>query len=219
VTRIVVCDDHHLLLEALSSALASRGFTVEAAVDTPDEAVRAVALHDPELLLIDLSFPSGSGTQAAREVIEHHPRTRVVMMTGAEDPETMLEALSTGISGYLAKNRPVQRIAEALHTVARGGTAFDEDLLRATRRAPKVPQQRRPLDSLTTRERRVLELLEAGMSTRQMVQTLGVSQSTVRTHVQNIFAKTGVHTRLQAVALLGATPAPPVTGSGRAVGR
>jgi DNA-binding CsgD family transcriptional regulator len=82
-----------------------------------------------------------------------------------------------------------------------------------------VPRQRTPVDDLTPREHHILRLLVDGMSTREMVHVLGVSQSTVRTHVQNIFSKLGVHTRLQAVALLDPDVAPTASEAGSAAGR
>jgi two-component system nitrate/nitrite response regulator NarL len=201
--RIVICDDHQLLLEALATALALHGLTVESAVATPAEAVRAVASNDPDLLLIDVNFPTGSGLEAARTVIAHHPRTMVVMMTGDDDFEPLQQALAMGVTGYLAKDQPVDAIARALELAGRGGTPIDAAMLRRARRpAARVPRQRTPVDDLTARERHILHLLVEGMSTSEMVRALGVSQSTVRTHVQNIFAKLGVHTRLQAVAFL-----------------
>jgi len=215
--RIVICDDHQLLLEALATALALHGVTVEAAVCTPDEAVRAVALHDPDILVIDVNFPDGSGIQAAREVIAGHPRTKVVMITGTEEPDPMVEALSVGVAGYLRKDQRVDAIARALELAQRGGTPIDHDLLRQVRRPrPAIPRQRTPIDDLTPREHHILRLLLAGMSTREMVHDLDVSQSTVRTHVQNIFSKLGVHTRLQAVALLAGDATVDVSGNGHA---
>jgi two-component system nitrate/nitrite response regulator NarL len=201
--RLVICDDHKLLLLALATALAGRGFTIEATAESPSEAVRAVALNDPDILLTDLSFPAGSGLDAAREVMAHHPRTKVVMLTGSEQPEPLLEALSIGVAGYLAKDRPIDALARSLAEVARGGTAIDKDLLRtAPRSRVSAPHQRRSLDSLTATESRVMDLMAEGLCTSDIVRRLGVTQSPVRTHVQNIFTKLGVHTRLQAVALL-----------------
>lgn len=213
--RIVICDDHQLLLEALATALALQGLTVEAAVDSPSEAVRAVASNDPDILLIDLTFPVGSGLDAAREVIAHHPRTKVVMMTGSEDPASLKEALSLGVTGYLAKDQPVDAIVRALELARQGGTPIDSAMLRRVQRpAPRIPRQRTPVDDLTPREHHILRLMVDGMSTREMVHLLGVSQSTVRTHVQNIFSKLGVHTRLQAVALLDPDAAPRASEAG-----
>src|SRR5690606_22477956 len=89
--RLVICDDHTLLLQALTTALAGCGMTVEATATSPGEAVHAVALHDPDLLLTDLCFPGGSGLDAAREIMASHPRTKVVVMTGSDAPEPLLE--------------------------------------------------------------------------------------------------------------------------------
>lgn len=201
--KVVICDDHRLLLESLAAALALKGCRVEAAVTTPPEAVRAVGLHAPDILLIDVAFPEGSGLDAARQVCAQHPRTKVVMITGEENPEHLREALEIGVCGYVRKGQRVDSIVEVLATVARGESAFDRDLLNGIRRSAPLPHREpQALDSLTPRERHVLQLLVAGRTTRQIVRQLEVSQSTVRTHVQNILAKLGVHSRLQAVALL-----------------
>jgi DNA-binding NarL/FixJ family response regulator len=209
--RLVICDDHQLLLEALATALAGHGMTIEATVDSPLEAVRAVALNDPDILLTDLSFPKGSGLDAAREVIAHHPRTRVVVLTGSEQPEPLMEALEIGVSGYLAKDRPIDALARSLEDVARGGTAIDRNILRLAPSSRVSARARRPLDTLTATESRVMDLMAKGLCTADIVHSLGVTQSTVRTHVQNIFTKLGVHSRLQAVAVLSDVPA----GDGR----
>lgn len=203
--RIVICDDHRLLLEALATALAGQGYVVEAATTTPDEAVRAVALHAPDVLLLDVTFPAGSGLNAARQVVAEHPGTKVVMLTGTVSLEPLVEALEIGVAGYTRKDQRVGAIAEVLELAVRGETAIDRQLLRRLRGSTTtVPRQRTPLDDLTPKERDVLGLLVRGLNTKEMVRQLGVSQSTVRTHVQNILSKLGVHTRLQAVAALAA---------------
>jgi DNA-binding NarL/FixJ family response regulator len=201
--RLVICDDHLLLLTGLTSALAQLGFTIEAAVSTPDDAVRAVERHAPDVLLIDLCFPVGSGLDAAREVVRRHPGTRVVMLTGSDEPEHLAEALEIGAAGYIRKAQPIENIAAALEGAASGRLTVDRELLRDLRDdAAGVGQPRTPLDDLTPREHHVLQLLRRGMSTAEIVKQLEVSPSTVRTHVQSIFIKLDVHSRLQAVAVL-----------------
>ncbi|MPZ94154.1 MAG: response regulator [Propionibacteriales bacterium] len=202
--RLVISDDHRLLLEAMATSLARHGFIIEAATTTPADAVRAVALHDPDLLLSDVSFPQGSGLDAAREVVEHHRRTKVVLVTGMDTLEPLIEALEIGVSGYTRKDQRIEGIASVLETAARGEIAIDQGLLRRlTRRGQAEPAgPRSPLDFLTPREKHVLALLIDGMSTSEIVRAIGVSHSTARTHVQSILSKLGVHSRLQAVALL-----------------
>ncbi len=201
--RLVLCDDHDLLVQALATALANLGYTIEAAVTTPEDAVRAVAMHDPDVLLVDLNFPVGSGLDAAAEVVEHHPRTRVVMLTGSESPEMLSAALRLGVAGYVRKAQRVETIAEMIERAVAGRLAVDRELLGGLRDRESAARRRTPVEDLTPSERRVLQLLVAGRSTSEMVRHLGVSSSTVRTHVQSIFVKLGVHSRLQAVALLG----------------
>lgn len=201
--KVVLCDDHHLLVQAMATALAGLGFSIEAAVTTPDDAVRAVALHDPDVLLIDVTFPVGSGLDAARQVVAEHPRTKVLMLTGAESPSTLQAALNIGVAGYVRKGQRIDALADALNRVAAGELVVDQAMLLSSRHPTSSPRaQRTPLSHLTPRERHVLHLLVEGCSTNEIVRRLGVSPSTVRTHVQSIFVKMGVHTRLQAVAML-----------------
>lgn len=202
--RIVVCDDHRLLLEALSHALAMQGFTVEAATSHPAEAVAAVKLHDPDLLLIDLTFPDGSGLDAAREVIAGHPRTRVVVLTGSDDPAAALEAIRIGVAGYIRKDHRLSAIVEALVRAASGEPWIDATTLRRLRSAQaQAPAARSRVDDLTPQERVVLGMLREGLSTAEIVDRMRIGNSTVRSHIQAILTKLGVHSRLQAVAMFG----------------
>jgi DNA-binding NarL/FixJ family response regulator len=201
--RIVVCDDHRLLLEALSHALATRGFTIEAATSSPAEAVAAVKLYDPDLLLVDLSFPDGNGLDAAREVIAHHPRTRVVVLTGSDDPVRALEAARIGVAGYIRKDQRLAAIVDALGRAASDEPWIDARLLRRLRSAVSTPPAHRSrVDELTPQERVVLGMLQEGLSTAEIVRRMGIGNSTVRSHIQAILTKLGVHSRLQAVAML-----------------
>lgn len=200
--RVVICDDHHLLVQAMATALGDLGYTVEAAVATPEDAVRAVALHDPDVLLIDVTFPTGSGLDAAHHVVAHHPRTKVVMLTGGDSPKTLQSALDIGVVGYIRKAQRIEEIARSLDRVVDGELVVDARLLNGSRVGAAVPRQRTAIDGLTPREQRVLQLLVKGCSTNEIVEHMSVTPSTVRTHVQSIFVKMGVHSRLQAVALL-----------------
>lgn len=201
--RIVICDDHRLLLEAMSHALSRAGFTVEAATSDPDDAVRAVRLYAPDLLLLDLGFPSGDGLSAAREALADHPRTRVVIITGSEDPAPLLEAIRIGVSGYLRKDEHIDAIVASLRKIVAGERVLDMSLYRRLRAVdPHAQRARTPLDLLTDQERVVLRHLGDALTTTEIVREMGISQSTVRSHVQAILSKLGVHSRLQAVAHL-----------------
>jgi two-component system nitrate/nitrite response regulator NarL len=202
--RLVLCDDHRLLLQALATALAGRGYAVEAVTTTPDEAVRAVERYDPDVLLTDLCFPDGgSGIEAARQVRAGHPRTKVVVITGSDDASLLTEALAVGVSGYVVKGERIEAICQALDVADRGEITLHGSLVRKLGSMGALPPQRAPHRGLTPREQHILDLLTRGLETHQIVRELGVSQSTVRTHIQNILSKLGVHTRLEAVVALG----------------
>ncbi len=201
--RIVLCDDHRLLLEALSKALGSQGFVVEAATSNPTDAVAAVKLFDPDLLLIDLGFPDGDGMTAAREVARSHPRTRVVVLTGSDELAPLREAMKIGIAGYVRKDQRLAGIVHALRQAADGGSSIDKTLLRRLGSMAAAPtKQPQVLERLTQQEKVVLGCLADGLQTSEIVSRLGIRNSTVRSHIQAILSKLGVHTRLQAVALL-----------------
>lgn len=203
--RIVICDDHRLLLEALSSALAAHGYVVEAATSTPDDAIRAVCLHDPDVLILDLGFDGIDGVDglvAAEEVTTHHPHTKVVVLTGSEDHEPVRRALELGVVAYVRKDQKVSSIIGVLERVQRGESAFDEGLVKGLARVAYVPTPRQPVDDLTPREWDIARLLEQGLSTIEIMEHLGVSKSTVRSHVHTILSKLRVHSRVQAVAAL-----------------
>jgi two-component system, NarL family, nitrate/nitrite response regulator NarL len=202
--RLVLCDDHRLLLEAISTALSARGWSIEATTTTPDDAVKAIELHEPDVLLTDVTFRSGSGLDAIRVVVDRHPRTKVVVLTGDDSPDVLREALEIGVAGYTRKSYSIQTIGDVVERVGSGEAVIDPALLRqlATRRTGPTSTTRTRLDQLTPRERHVLELLVDGLNTAEIVARLSISDSTARTHVQSILSKLGVHSRLQAVALL-----------------
>jgi two-component system, NarL family, nitrate/nitrite response regulator NarL len=213
--RIVVCDDDRLLLESLSRALELRGFTVEAATSAPREAVSAVQRFSPDVLLIDLGFPDGDGLDAAREVRRNYPETQVVILTASQDRAPVFEAAKLGLAGYVGKDQRLDGIVEALRRAAQGDGRVDKALLRrvgGTRVRAAGPVS--VLEKLTAQERVVLGCLAEGLYTAEIVARLGISPTTVRSHIQAIFAKLGVHSRLQAVAALRNAE-----GSQRAVGK
>jgi DNA-binding NarL/FixJ family response regulator len=203
--RLVIGDDHTLLLDALAAALTARGWDVAATVTSPDAAVAAVVDHAPDVCLLDVSFPGASGLDAAQKIIELVPSTHVVLFTASDDADTVLRAVEIGVHGFMRKDQGIERIVGMLGRVLAGETVIEGDLLRNAVRAQGVRgrrEQQSPLRFLTARERQVLEHLCAGETTAEIAASLHVANSTARTHVQSVLTKLGVHSRLQAVALL-----------------
>ena len=203
--RIVVCDDHLLLLEALGLALGARGHEVLALAESPDEAVEAVAEHHPDVCLLDVNFPGGTSLTAIHRIRELSPSTKVVMLSAEADHAIVGRAIAEGASGYVGKEKPIVEIVEMLDRAVRGQLAVEPSLLqRALRPQKSSDDPLWALPFLTDREWQVMRCIMDGQTTEEMATSLGVQRSTARTHVQNLLTKLGVHSRLQAAALISA---------------
>jgi two-component system, NarL family, nitrate/nitrite response regulator NarL len=197
--RLVLCDDHELLAQALAVALEARGHQVLAVTTTPAAGVAAVAASRPDICLLDLRFPEdGNGLDAARAIGQQYPQTKVLMLSGLAAPQTVDEAAKLGVAGYIAKDQSVSEICGALDMIAAGRTVFSPG---PRSRGSDGGRYRRALDTLTPREKEVLTLIVAGKSTVCIARAMGVTTGTVRIYVGNVLAKLGVHSRLQAAAL------------------
>jgi two-component system nitrate/nitrite response regulator NarL len=203
--RIVVCDDHRLLLEALGMALAASGHEVVALASRPEDAVTEVATHRPDVCLLDVNFPDGTSVATIHELREVSPETKVVMLSAEADHAVVGRAIAEGASGYVGKEKPITEIVEMLDRAVRGQLAVEPALLQRALRPHKSSEDPLwALQFLTDREWQVMRCIMEGQTTEEMAGSLGVQRSTARTHVQNLLTKLGVHSRLQAAALMSA---------------
>ncbi|MEU8438432.1 response regulator transcription factor [Streptomyces sp. NPDC029216] len=206
-TRVLVVDDQTVVREGLVLLLGLLpGTEVVASAADGAEAVRLVAEHAPDVVLMDLRMPRMDGVEATRLITENHPGTGVVVLTTYSDDTSVLDALKAGARGYLTKDADAQEIARALAAVREGATslgrAAQERLVAAAVGAaepPRRPQGAQLPDGLTAREGEVLALIAEGHSNPEIARRLTIGESTVKTHINNLFAKTGVRDRAQAV--------------------
>ncbi|MGO4463022.1 response regulator [Streptomyces sp. M-16] len=204
-TRVLVVDDQTVVREGLVLLLGLLpGIEVLASAADGAEAVRLVAEHAPDVVLMDLRMPRVDGVEATRLITERHPGTAVVVLTTYSDDASIMDALKAGARGYLTKDADAEEIARAVAAVRGGGTglgrAAQERLVAAAVSGPS--QRSRPTglpDGLTAREGEVLTLIAEGHSNSEIARRLTISESTVKTHINNLFAKTGVRDRAQAV--------------------
>lgn len=204
-TRVVVVDDQTVVREGLVLLLGLLpGTEVVASAGDGAEAVRLVAEHAPDVVLMDLRMPRVDGVEATRLITELHPGTAVVVLTTYSDDVSVLAALKAGARGYLTKDADAEEIARALTEVRAGATSLGraarERLVAAAVSGP--PARSRPTglpDGLTAREGEVLTLIAEGHSNSEIARRLTIGESTVKTHINNLFAKAGVRDRAQAV--------------------
>lgn len=200
MVSLVIVDDHLMLLEVMGTALLGHGHSILAMEATPDDGVAAVLDLEPEVCLMDLGFPNGSGLSAIREISRSGVPTRTLVLTGREQ-DRVAEVRAAGASGLLAKASSVDALSLGIDRVARG-----EEVWPARTVVPAAPGVPSPLGTLTSREREVLDLLAAGARTGDIAAQLGMTLNTARTHVQRILTKLGVSTRFQAAHLLTQSP-------------
>jgi DNA-binding NarL/FixJ family response regulator len=198
--RLVLCDDHRLFAEPFAAALNGRGHEV-VLTSTPADGVRAVDEHDPDLFVVDIRFPEGDGFDAVAIVRQRHPACPIVVLSGSDDYRHVTTASAAGAAAFLRKDQAVSVLFDALERVAAGG----QPVARATHSPVAGAEDDRRgqllLANLTERERQVLDRLLEAEDTAGIARSLGVAPSTVRTHLQNVLVKLGVHNRLQAVTL------------------
>ena len=210
---VVVADDQSAVREGLVLLLGTLpGITVAGQAADGEEAVELVAATRPQVVLMDLNMPRCDGATATARICAEHPDTRVVVLTTYADDESIIGALRAGALGYLTKDATRAEIGRAVQAAAAGQAVLDpavqRRLLDAAVRAPEAApagadagtvQAGADSAELTPREADVLRLIAQGQSNREIARTLFVSEATVKTHVNRIFAKTGSRDRAQAI--------------------
>ncbi|MEU6539655.1 response regulator transcription factor [Streptomyces sp. NPDC047000] len=202
--RVVVADDQAAVREPLAAVLdmAADIEVVAMAADGAEVLAAVAAAPVVDVVLMDLRMPVMDGTEATRRLSEEHPETAVVVLTTFADDDSILAALSAGARGYLTKNAGRQDIIRAIRAAAAGQSVLDREvqnrLLATVRTRPPADAQPLPQD-LTRREREVLTLIGRGLPNRAIAEKLFISESTVKTHINNLFTKAGFQDRADAV--------------------
>jgi two-component system nitrate/nitrite response regulator NarL len=197
MTSIVLGDDHAVFVESLVAVLVGQGFRVPAVARSLAGTIEAVRRHRPDICLLGRRFSDGDGITAIAHVIAVSPATRVLILAADGDNDAMRRAVRLGASGYVHKTCGIRKLVHALERVIDGAVVLDAPRAAASTRSD-VSQARRLAAHLTARERECLALLVEGLDTPAMTVRLGVSTTTVRSHVQALLTKLGVHSRLEA---------------------
>jgi two-component system nitrate/nitrite response regulator NarL len=196
--RIVVVDDHPLLLDGLVATLsADEELEIAATGGDAAAAVRAAREHQPDLALLDVAMPGG-GIEAARQIRDASPATRVVMLTSSENEDDLLSAMEAGAQGYILKGVAGRELRAILKSVHGGEVYVAPGLAYAMIRGLTKPRPRDPIAELTTREREVLELVAAGLSNAEIGGRLGLAEKTVKHYMTAILGKLEVGSRVEA---------------------
>ena len=199
-TTVVIVEDHEMVAEALRLALEGAGIRVLAITHRVGSVKQVVAMHQPDVVLMDYSLPDGDGISAVRLVREASPPTRIVMLTGSGDERVLVQAMNAGCAGYLRKDQPIGDLAAAVRAAHNGATLISPTTIHRLIQhlgggTPWVGAE------LSAREVELLHLVAAGLANKQIAHDLGISLNTVRNHVQSVISKLGGHSKLEAVAI------------------
>jgi two-component system nitrate/nitrite response regulator NarL len=199
---LVLADDHVVFLDAMTALLTQLGHRVRAAVSSAGSLCNILHAFRPDVCVLELGLPGGGGVELIRRVATECPDVRIVVLTADPDPETLHAALTAGASGYVHKTRNISVLLDVLFRVAEGQIVIEGSFTRRPPDEDPAPAQLLRLATyLTPREYECLAMLSAGLNTAAMAARLGVSATTVRSHVQAVLSKLGVHSRLEAASL------------------
>ena len=205
--RLLVVDDHEVVRQGLVALLERReAFQVVAEAGTVAESIEQARRHQPDIVIMDVRLPDGSGIEACRAIRAELPATRVVMLTSYPDEEAVLSAIVAGASGYLLKQIRGRDLVAALETVGRGGSLLDpavtERVLERIRRIASGTSENDEISQLTSQERKILLLVAEGKTNKEIASEIFLSDKTVKNYVSSILAKLNLERRAQAAAFV-----------------
>lgn len=203
--RVLLVDDHEVVREGLRSLLSRRaGFEVVGGVGTVAEATAEAERLRPDVVVLDMRLPDGSGIEACREIRSANPEVRVLILTSYADEQAVMGAIMAGAAGYVLKETRGSALADAIEAVAEGQGLLDpgitQRVLERVRQAAKSEPD--PLGVLSEQERKILEHIAEGKTNREIAGEMFLSDKTVKNYVSSILSKLELHRRSEAAAFL-----------------
>ncbi|PYU20845.1 MAG: DNA-binding response regulator [Acidobacteria bacterium] len=199
---ILIVDDHALFRESLVRLLhAERGFEVVAHCGSNEEALRVLQQRQVDVVLLDFDLGESNGTQFLSSAKRQGFGGKVLVVTAVVNQGQAAELIHAGISGIFMKHHSAALLTQAIRDVVNGKVFFEQELLQAAVAAETKYTAHSPPEQFTQRERQVLFFVFEGLANKEIAERLGVSESSVKATLQQLFAKTGTHTRAQLVRI------------------
>jgi DNA-binding NarL/FixJ family response regulator len=202
--RILLVDDHEVVRIGLRALIERHpNFEVVAEAGTAREAIERVEAYSPDVVVMDIRLPGGSGIEACEEIAKKHPNSKVIMLTSYAEDEMLISAIRAGAAGYVLKQIGGEDLVRAIEAVGRGEALLDpavtQRIFQEVRKAAKE-EEASAFSALTKQERHVLLLVSEGRTNREIAKALFLGEGTVRNYVSSILSKLGVSNRAEAAA-------------------
>jgi two-component system, NarL family, response regulator DevR len=200
--RVLLVDDHEVVRRGLKALLESEeDLTVVGEAGTVEEAIRRTGFDTPDVVVLDVRLPDGSGIEACREIISSFPSVRVLMLTSYADEEVLMAAILAGASGYLLKRIDSKLLVDGVRRVGRGESLLDEEMVSKLFERLRGGKTSDPLlGKLSEQERKILDLIAVGKTNRQIAEEMFLAEKTVKNYVSNMLTKLGMSRRTEAAA-------------------
>ena len=197
---VMIVDDHEVVRRGIAEVIdRSEGMSVVAEAGSVAEGVRRASLVHPQVMLVDLQLPDGTGIDLMRAVRATQPDTRAIVLTSFDDDSALAAALEVGAAAYVLKSVRGAEIADVVRAVAAGRVLLDERTITRRRR-----EHDDPTEDLTPSEVRVVDLIGEGLSNREIAERLSIAEKTVKNHITSLLAKMGLQRRTQVAAWVAA---------------
>jgi DNA-binding NarL/FixJ family response regulator len=211
--RILLVDDHEVVREGLRALLSRReGFHVVGQAGSVAESIAEAQRTQPDVIVMDVRLPDGSGIEACREIRETLPDTKVIILTSYADDDAVFASILAGASGYVLKQTRGRAVADAIAAVARGESLLDPGVTQKVLERMRTAQRKAadPLDVLNEQERKILALIAQGKTNKEIASEVFLSDKTVKNYVSSILTKLNLRRRSEAAAFI-ARREPPAT--------
>ncbi len=198
--RVFLLDDHEIVRRGVRDLIdAEPDLCVVGEAGTIEEALRRVPSLAPDVAILDVRLPDGSGVEVCREIRSNHPEVRCIMLTSYSDDEALVDTILAGAAGYVLKQISGSSLVDAIRVVAAGGSLLDPDVTgKVTARLREAASADKQLEHLTGQERKILALLAEGLSNRQIANEMFLAEKTVKNYVSNLLSKLGMNRRTEA---------------------
>lgn len=196
----IIVEDHPIVRQGLRMLLERQGYQVVAETGDGLEALQLIEMHQPRLLLLDLSLPGLNGLEVLRQAQQRAHSMRVLVLSMYDDDAYVVEALRSGAMAYVLKGSPVEELVRALEALYQGRRYLSAPLSeRLLAQAKEAPTPRDPYETLTSRERQILHLTAEGYTSREIAERLFISPRTVEKHRENLMEKLGLHSQAELI--------------------